>query len=1312
MFCCTSTNSASRALLLAWFAAVPLVLAPMTVLAQSGQGSISGRITDASGAIIGGATVTILQAETGVSNTTKTNGSGLYSQQSLNPGTYTVTVSQQGFKELVTQKVTVSAAANVEVNGQLQLGGSSETIQVTATGDLLSTTSDVSTTVDQKIVLNLPYPERSALEAVLLVPGVTGDTLNPGGISPENPNAFTNYFSPGASITVGGAPAGTTAIIVDGSDVTEASYPRAGLNLSNQVVQEMTVVVAGASAKYGRTGGGAIVQTTMSGTNTYHGGVTYRHTDPYLWAMTPGLSTKTNQHEHFFGAYLGGPVRIPRVYNGKDKTFFFVAVEPARLHSTQGAARGTFLTPEQLAGQFHNSTELLNQSVLKGQGYAAALSAPRVGGVGYVAPHGGSPSDSSNLFPYGVAYTSTSQYQQINGPLSDCTGAGINQEDFVNPGVCHDDLSGVLANNAFARFVASQMPTPSNPGPYITFDNASATPAADLTNGTYKRGVINNDNRYDVRIDHQFNNSNSVYVRYTTIPINAQRFFALASTNPMNQVPTDVEHGYDVSVGYTHVFTSNIVNEVHYSWFRENLQRLPPLSATTTDFGAKYGLPAAVVGYGFPRLGNFNSNGVSYTIQPGGNGYSQQVDQNFIFGDNLSIVHGLHSMQVGVDVRWIQSNQYDLGGVSGGAYSFASTNSAAPNGQAAPVVGNGSAFATFLLGVSGYSNTPVEVPGYYRYKYWAAYFQDDWRITPTVTLNLGMRYEVEVPRTEAKNNQAFVSATPINGTLNGIATSTAFCFSGSCGLQRSLWPTNYGGFEPRVGVSYAPTNRMTVRASYAINRVPLSGQENIPDPDFNVTGSSAATNSLFLTDFISNPIAPSSLVSAYTQLAGNRGPINFSTGLAPVFVDQTNAVPYIQTYGATIQYQPSPKTLVQASYQGVRGIHLYGQFVAKNTPSLGTLTSAIQGTAYLGANQPNNYNLLATNNMSGSVLLESGYQALLPYQNFFNQPLTNIYPRNGDSHYNAMYLSFNQRATKYVTLIANYTWSKSIDNVPDINNGASEGSGQSSLQTPFSLNNEYSVSSFDQDSAFKMGYNIDLPLGVGEHFSTHVGLLDRMLGNFSTAGFVTEITGFPNYVQLGSSGYFYSIQPVGSSGTINGQTYACAPAGTSKYCATSVLPSGYTLRPNINPGVPLINKRWRSNPFNSLGPGGITPYLNSAAFSVPGSPGNPQLGNAPRTLANARSPRGFFFDTNVTKGFTIKDRYRLNLTATLSNAFNHPVYFSAGTRTLISSTTVNTNAGNVNSVLTPVINSSFGDLGNAGAAVSSRVIRLGAAFVF
>jgi hypothetical protein len=182
---------------------------------------------------------------------------------------------------------------------------------------------------------------------------------------------------------------------------------------------------------------------------------------------------------------------------------------------------------------------------------------------------------------------------------------------------------------------------------------------------------------------------------------------------------------------------------------------------------------------------------------------------------------------------------------------------------------------------------------------------------------------------------------------------------------------------------------------------------------------------------------------------------------------------------------------------------------------------------------------------------------------------------------------------------------------------------------------------------------------------------------------------------LGTVGYFASVTPSGVNG--------CATSGTSRYCTANALPTGYTLRPNIVPGVPLVNKNWKKNALNPS----FTPYLNPAAFSVPGSLNDPQLGNAPRLLSGARSPREALFDMQFSKGFKFGERYGLKINSNFINAFNHPVYYGVS-HSLLSSNTVS----NVTGTVTPVTSASFGQFNQSQTAGMSRVIQVGAEFTF
>lgn len=1288
-----------------WFGLLLFLPGCTLMWAQTGQGSINGRVTDSTGAVVTKAAVQVINDDTKVVVVTETNDAGLYDVQSLNPGSYTVTVAGSGFQTGQVTSVTISAAQTTTIDVTLKAGKATETVVVTAEASLLTaSTTDVSTTVEQHILQTMPLTERSSLEAVLLVPGVLGDPSVPGGVFSENVPTTTGPTVPGASLAVGGAPPGTASITLDGSDITMGSYARTGINLSAAMISEMTVITTGANAQYGRTSGGVIAQTSRAGTAQYHGSLMWRHTDPFFDAWPVDSTQPVDLHENFYAADVGGPVIIPHIYtgHGRNKTFFFAGFEPYRQRNLLGY-RSAFPTDDDVAGRLHNNLALLNTTILSTQGYAAALAAPRTGGI--------FPNSTVNAqgIPNGKIGSSTTGNPEFTGP------SGL------------DDISAQLAANPFASFVMSILPHPSNPGPDVIFDNAQGSFDQTSNNSSYIRAGINSSNPYSVRIDHQFDNNDQIWGRYSVTRITGARVFAVPASNPSDGVPTDNLMSRDLAFGYTRIFTSNLINNVHYSIIRMIDNRTPPVAALSTNFSAKYGLTPATLGKGFPALGALMGGS-----SPGGSAYYEDADTNFDVGDVLTWLKGNHSIQIGGDRRWTDSNQYDTSGEYGGKYSF-SKNYTTSNGGSSGT--GGVVLAAFDLGeINSFQSSPVEVPGYYRWNYGALFVQDAWRVLPKLTLNYGIRWEVETPRTEKYNNQAImVESSMVN------PASAEFCFSGSCGLGRGLWPTNWKGFEPRIGFAYAPTLKTTVRAAYGMYRVPLTGWENQPDPDFNVlsttvgasTGGTVAGN---IVDWITNPVPTSaSSVSAYTALGGSRGPFLSSLGFNPDFVDQTDAVPYIQNWNLTLQFEPTPNTVIQATYAGNKGTHMIGSFSSyKNIPTVATLIANVQAGVNLGATASGVVN--GVNGVTGETVL----QALNPYPTFANVTIPEIYPRRGASSYNGMYVNAVHRYGNGLSITAYYAWSKSLDNVPDVNGGNGGNNSTNLPQDPHSAYDEWTVSAYDTPSILRGAYTYSLPFGQGMRFHTGSRILNQIIGNVTTSGIFTEQSGAPGFVTLGEPGYFTSFTPQGADPTpIGAASGITAPScTTANYCSSSALPSGFSLRPNIVPGVPLINPKWKVNPY-ALKPqyGVSSPYLNNGtdnetqnAFSVPGSVGNPALGNASRSLPGARSPREFFFDMRAAKGFRIRERYMLNLTIQANDVFNHPVYLNSGHGAVYSAqTNVTAAAGTTfttatscgvagtysapNSCLTDN-SSAFANYNGQNAGNLSRVVRLGATFTF
>jgi hypothetical protein len=300
--------------------------APMTLLllaclslasaAQTNTGTITGEVYDATKAVVAGARVRVTNVATNITQEATTTGAGVFSAPSLQPGTYRVTVEAQGFKTATVEPVEVLTAGTASLTINLEIGQASETVQVVAEAPmLLQDTAALSTTVENKLLTDIPFPERSALGAIMISAGVTGDPQYQGGIQSEAPGIFTQEVAPGGGTQMGGGRPGSGSILVDGSDVSLSSIARTGVTFSGDTVQEVTVQVNGVPAQYGRTGGGIINQSTKGGGSQYHGGLFWQHTDPGLQAWTHGtheIDRGPQKRQNYYSGFVGGPRSICR----------------------------------------------------------------------------------------------------------------------------------------------------------------------------------------------------------------------------------------------------------------------------------------------------------------------------------------------------------------------------------------------------------------------------------------------------------------------------------------------------------------------------------------------------------------------------------------------------------------------------------------------------------------------------------------------------------------------------------------------------------------------------------------------------------------------------------------------------------------------------------------------------------------------------------------------------------------------------------------------------------------------------------------
>src|SRR5262245_42332009 len=466
---------------------IPIVCAA-AVPAQTNRGGISGTVFDATGAVVPGATVTVTNVGTNQTVKLTTSAEGVFTATSLEPVVYSVTIEASGFKKAVVNNVKVDTATTVNVNVTLQPGGVETVIDVTADTPLLNTISGTpGQTITERQISEMPLNNRSVLDLVLTVGNVSGVA------GTEDPELGQDIPAPGFNVNINGGRAGSTAILADGANNTGVGLGRAIVTFSPDTVQEFTVQTSNFSAEFGQTGGGVVNLTTKSGTNQYNGLAYWYHRNPALNAA-PFTTNATNRpvssrRQSQFGLIYGGPIVLPKKvfgpvgYDGHDKSFFFVALEPRYYYD---GVQGTLLmpTPAMLGGDFSNV-------VAVNGGYA-----PRA-----VAERFGLQTQIRDATLYNQWVLEGNQFRQATLP------AGGTYPVFTN---------NVIPQNMLDQTSLSLLKYLPKAGEYF-LDNGN------LRNYVQPTFVKDFEQRLTVRLDHQISNKNRIYGRYTQVPVRGDR---------------------------------------------------------------------------------------------------------------------------------------------------------------------------------------------------------------------------------------------------------------------------------------------------------------------------------------------------------------------------------------------------------------------------------------------------------------------------------------------------------------------------------------------------------------------------------------------------------------------------------------------------------------------------------------------------------------------------------------------------------------------------------------------------------------------
>jgi hypothetical protein len=1027
-------HTKQRWLLLTILFSMIMPLLGVSSWAQSGRGTLTGSVKDTSGAILPGASITLIETNTGSRYGARSNSEGLYNFPELPPGTYTLAVTAPSFKSYSQNGITVNVGDTATINVALQVGSTTESVTVNSDASQLETeSSDVGTTVSTKLIEDLPLQfsgqVRNPLQFVQLTPGFSGIDTN----SPTVQGGFKLN---------GGQQAGTD-ILLDGATIELASANlQMNYGVSVEAVQEFKVMTNTFDAEYGRLSGGLVNLVTKPGTNTLHGSaydfLKNRALDANSWINDYNGVPKPIDTQNDFGGIISGPVYIPKLYDGRDKTFFMFNYEGFRF-DTGGNSLLSAPTPAMLTGDF---SSLLQPITVNG-----------------------------NTFPAHILYD-----------YSTCTGA--NQGQVCQP---YPNNKITQAPDPVYAAMAAVLPHATSNSPYLNFIQKATNPV--------------DANLWELRIDQNIGSKQKLSGSYD---YDNRPNAVYYSDSPLETSATNQKTHY-ARLGYDYIFSPSLLNHFNFGFSRRYRQEFSGQGSYGGNWPSKLGLKG-VADTTFPRISYNYPNGINLPSD----GADQFVDNTYQYNDIVSWQRGRHSLKFGFETRLQEFNISVLTGTSG-EFNFTSGPTSGPSPSAVDP-NSGFGFASFYLGAAsnGYIALPENLG--WRVKYYAGFVQDDWKATQRLTLNLGFRYELPTPVSEAHAQQSFIDPTLPNPGAGGLPGAYVFEGHGPGRLgSTTSQDTFHNSFGPRIGFAYQALPGTVVRAGYGIY------YSNLKIGGFGENDSAG---------FFGNynyPTPPSQQTPAVvlSQIQAYPGPTppfidpTVQNGQQPTFILSKTARPgTTQTWTLDVQQQLPGQVLLDMAYVGDHGDHLQAFM---HDPNQGNPVDQARGACLdVNVNAQSGNPACAGQapvaapytGFSGSVA-----QALRPFPQYSNAQVDSVTMSDpfGVYTYNALQVQVQKRYSQGLTILANYTWSKNITNADSEYplQAAWEGNGTSGALNTYNLKVEKALSQFDMPQRVVMSYTYELPFGKGKRYANRGGVVNALAGGWQVAGVQTYETGTP-----------------------------------------------------------------------------------------------------------------------------------------------------------------------------------------------------------
>jgi hypothetical protein len=1190
-----------------------LVVSTQKAAAQVDEGAISGAVTDGTGAAIPGAAVVLVNTDVGLTTQTTTNASGEYTFAPVRIGHYSLSVTAPGFSKTTQQNITVNVSQKVGVDVQLRNGAATETVEVTAAPPVLQTDdSSIGQVMTERSVNSLPLNGRNFTFLAQL------------GAGTQSSQADTRGNSSSGAFSANGLRPSQNNYLLDGIDNNSNAVDF--LNGTNFVVlppvdaiQEFKVQTGTFSAELGRSAGAVLNATIKSGTNRLHGAVWEFLRNDKLDAADYFEQKKGELRQNQFGASIGGHII-------KDKIFYFGDYEGTR--RVQGVvSTGTVPTPGEVSSGFTNLSDLIN---------AQSAAAPQVDALGRSIPLG------TVQDPRTTRLVTAGQLDTVSGLVGKTTG--YVRDPF---GTC------AAGTTTFTLSTCGLNRLPANRLDPVALKLLGLYPAQ--TNTQFTSNFVSSPNLYerrnafDVRVDYNISAKDQVFGRFSFVddPNFIPGIFGGVADGGAFQQGIQGARSSQSVVGYTHVFTPEAINVLHVGLNHLHTTRFGPVG-TTDGIPAQYGIQGIPQ---FSENGGLPSIGIGGLATLGSNAFlpSDEISQTLQITDDFTRIYKSHSFKAGIESQQVKFSVLQPG-YSRGNFDFNGTYTDIPTQN-----NGGTGLAQFLLlpatasvpngvnysgGADSINASNVNKTYDYR-TYLAFYFQDDWKLTRNLTLNLGLRWDYFSPIRETNGGQAnFVPGGPPNSSptflipASGkddrtLSTSfTTLLAKDGIKLQstdqygQGLVQTQKSNFAPRAGFSYSVNPKLVVRGGVGLFFNSFENQgygpnigENYPFVfNFTYTGQTAGT----------------------TPGLQGVSPISYNTPWAGCATSGPGSTATIGSGLSCVQFSPGS---VNAAGLGLEGL----QFAYKTPLTLSTnatvqysITNSMSATVSYVFTQGSNLQTGVGSNNVTAILpqgtnLTSGAAGTLPFPDFAQN--ASYQATIGESNYNGLQTKLEQTYRNGLSFLFAYTYSKTLSDALDLLNGGSLGGFRAPAVPGLGPRFDYGPADFDIRQVLHLSGGYELPVGTGKMF----------LGSANKA---------TNYVIGGWSANFIASLQGGQPITLG-----CPTSTTAGTNCNDVRVAGQDPKLGVQHRNGFVY--WFNNPAAFQQPcvlGGSGPIANSPAGCVPLA-GAAALGTSQGTTTGPGFHR---VDFSLFKDLKFSDRYTVQFRTEFFNILNHPNFNAPG----------------------------------------------------